>query len=305
VELSSKRQAEGMTPFRNIIVAYDGSDRAQDALALGLRLRDPDGGRMTLACALVERPWGPHHASDDVPEEIGMMLAAARAQVPIGIHVALRAPAASSAARALTELAETEHADLLVIGSSRRIGDGRIHLERTAGRLLQGAPCAVAVAPAGLRTQDPFRHIGIAYDGSNEARVALAAGYAIAQASGAAATVAYAHVVVTSDGDDLAMRERLRAQRLLDDAADAAPAGVNPRTLLLHGPAAAVIARACEDVVDLLVCGSRGYGPIERALIGSVAESLMEGAPHPVLVLPRKTASAGAQAAPIAVAVQA
>jgi nucleotide-binding universal stress UspA family protein len=292
-----------MTPFRTIVVAYDGSDRAQDALALALRLRDPDGGRIVLACALVERPWGPHHSSDDVPDEIGMMLAAARAQVPAGVHVALRAPAASSAPRALTELAETEHADLIVIGSSRRIADGRIHLERTAGRLLQGAPCAVAVAPADLRAQDPFRHIGIAYDGSPEARVALAAGYALAQASGAAVTIAYAHAVVTSDGDDLAIRERRRAQRLLDEAAEAAPAGVNPRTLLLHGPASGVIARACEYVVDLLVCGSRGYGPIERALLGSVAEDLMEGAPHPVLVLPRKAAKAGAVTAPIAVAV--
>jgi nucleotide-binding universal stress UspA family protein len=291
-----------MTPFRNIIVAYDGSDRAQDALSLALRLRDPEG-RIVLACALVERPWGPHHRSEDVPEEIGIVLAGGRAQVPIGIRVALRAPAASSAARALTELAEIEHADLIVIGSSRRIADGRIHLERTAGRLLQGAPCAVAVAPADLRSQHPFRHVAIAYDGSTEARVALAAGFTIAQASGAAVTVAYAHVVVTSEGDDLAMRERRRAQHLLDEAADAAPDGVNPRTLLLHGPAPGVIARACEDVVDLLVCGSRGYGPIERALLGSVAEGLMEGAPHPVLVLPRKATSTGAIAAPIAMAV--
>jgi nucleotide-binding universal stress UspA family protein len=231
------------------------------------------------------------------------MLAAARAKVPAGIHVALRAPTASSAARALTELAEIEHADLVVIGSSRRIADGRIRLERTAGRLLQGAPCAVAVAPADLRTSEPFRHIGIAYDGSDEARVALAAGYALAQASSAAVTVAYAQFLVTSEGDDLVLRERQRAQRLLDEAADAAPAGVNPRTLLLHGPASSVIARACEGVVDLLVCGSRGYGPIERALMGSVAEGLMEGAPHPVLVLPRKATAVGAVTAPVAVAV--
>ena len=37
--------------FRRIVVAFDGSDHAQDALALALRLRDPDGGRLTLACA--------------------------------------------------------------------------------------------------------------------------------------------------------------------------------------------------------------------------------------------------------------
>jgi nucleotide-binding universal stress UspA family protein len=145
-----------------------------------------------------------------------------------------------------------------------------------------------------VRTDEPVRHVGIAYDGSAEARIALDAGYAIARAAGAAVTVAYAQGFVGPEAADLALRERLRAQHLLDDAADSAPAEVNPQTLLLHGPAPGVIARACEGVIDLLVCGSRGYGPIERALMGSVAEGLMEGAPHPVLVLPRKAAPVGA-----------
>jgi nucleotide-binding universal stress UspA family protein len=270
--------------FRHILVAFDGSDRAEDALALALRLRDPDGGHITLACALPEHPrWQPdrpQRAKDDVPEEVGIMLAAARAQVPSGIHVALRAPVASSPARALTELAEEEHADLVVVGSSRRIADGRIRLERTAGRLLQGAPCAVAVAPSGLRAGEPFRHVGIAYDGTPEARVALADGYAIADACGAAVTLLYAQALPEEPAH--------RAVAILDEAAESAPEGVKARTLLLHGPSGAVISAACEGVVDLLVCGSRGYGPIERALMGSVAEQLMEGAPQPVLVLPRK-----------------
>lgn len=273
--------------FRRIVVAYDGSDRAQDALALALRLRDPENGRITLACALTERRWW-HHARDEVPEEVGIMLAAARAPIPAGIHVALRAPVASSPARALTELAESENADLVVVGSSRRISDGRIRLERTAGRLLQGAPCAVAVAPPGLRTSEPFRHVGIAYDGSPEAQTALAAGYAIAAAAKAAVTVAHALFAVPDTSDDLAWRQRVRAQGLLDEAAEAAPEGVNPQAMLLHGHAGQAISKACAGVVDLLVCGSRGYGPIERALMGSVAEALMEGAPHPVVVLPRK-----------------
>ena len=226
--------------FRHIVVAFDGSDRAQDALALALRLRDPDDGHITLACALTGRAWQPHrvhHVHDDVPEEVGIMLAAARAKIPAGIHVALRAPVASSPARALTELAEDEHADLVVVASSRRTSDGRIHLERTAGRLLQGAPCAVAVAPSDLRTDEPFHHVGIAYDGSPEAHVALGAGYAIAAASGAAVTLFHAQLALIDGGDGPALRTRLRSQRLLDEAADAAPECVNPRTLLLHGTA--------------------------------------------------------------------
>jgi nucleotide-binding universal stress UspA family protein len=273
--------------FQRTIVAYDGSDRAEDALALALRLRDPDGGELILACAVTERPWRRGSADAVLPP-----LEAARREVPAGIRVALRAPAASSPARALTELAEAEHADLVVIGSSRRSPSGRIWLERTAGRLLQGAPCAVAVAPANVREPGTFHHIGIAYDGSPEATGALAAGYELAARTGAAVTVLYALPELTATEHD-SMRARREAQEMLDAAAEAAPAGVNPRTVLLHGPAGKVIGDACDGVVDLLVTGSRGYGPLQRALLGSVAEALMEGATFPVLVLPR-TPVAGA-----------
>jgi nucleotide-binding universal stress UspA family protein len=287
--------------FRRIIVAFDGSERAHDALALALRLRDPDDGRITLACAVVDRPW--RHAAAPVSDETALMLAAARAKIPTGIRVSLRVPTAGSPARALTELAESERADLLVVGSSRRSASGQIWLERTAGRLLQGAPCAVAVAPADVRDNETFHHIGIAFDGSPEAITALAAGYTLAARTGAAVTLFYAltdvpavgAAMVGADPEHEALRERLHAQEMLDAAADAAPAGVNPRTVLLHGIPGKVIAHACEGIVDLLVTGSRGYGPVQRALMGSVAETLMEGATHPVLVLPRDAVAADAE----------
>jgi nucleotide-binding universal stress UspA family protein len=281
--------------FRRIIVAYDGSERAQDALALALRLRDPDDGGLILACAISERAWRPGDArqvSVAVSDETALMLAAGRAKVPAGIRVSLRVPVASSPARGLTELAEDEHADLIVVGSSRRSSSGQIWLERTAGRLLQGAPCAVAVAPADVRGTEAFHHIGIAYDGSPDATSALAAGYALAAQTGAAITLFYALTGISVADERDALRDRLHAQEMLDEAAVAAPAGVNPRTLLLYGVPGKAIADACEGIVDLLVTGSRGYGPVQRALMGSVAEALMEGAPHPVLVLPRTAAAA-------------
>jgi len=287
--------------FRNVIVAYDGSPHAQDALALALRFRDPDGGAVTLACAVTTRPW--HRPRADTPgsdpDGTAQMLSDARAGIPAGVRVHLEVPAASSPARALTELAEAHGADLIVIGSSRRATD-RIWLERTAGRLLQGAPCAVAVAPAGLREAEPFHHLGIAYDGSPEAGLALQAGYAVAVATGAAVTLYTALEGAGAVADELAdsvRKARLHVQETLDAAAETAPEGVNPRTVLLYGPPGQTISEACDGIVDLLVTGSRGYGPLQRALLGSVSEVLMEGARHPVLVLPRG-ASASVHDAP-------
>jgi nucleotide-binding universal stress UspA family protein len=280
--------------FHCVVVAFDGSPQGMDALALALRLRDPLDGVVTLACSVTGRRWhvAPHVLRPDapVPEEIASMFADARAtMIPPGVHVQQRAPVAPSAARGLTELAEAEYADLIVIGSSGHGEAGRIRLERTAGRLLQGAPCAVAIAPGDYRETDDFRHIGIAFDGSPEASAARDAGYRIAARCSAAVTLLWALSEI--DPEPLGREARLHAEEALDAAADAAPAGVNPRTLLLQGEPGDVIHRACDGVVDLLVTGSRGYGPMHRALLGSVSESLTEGAPHPVPVMPRRPAA--------------
>ena len=276
--------------FHRVIVAFDGSPQGVDAIALALRLLDPADGVVTLACTVSADRWhvAPHVRRPDaaVPDEIAAMFAEARATIiPAGIRVRQRAPVAPSPARGLTELAETDDADLVVIGSSSHGEPGRIRLERTAGRLLQGAPCAVAVAPGGLGSTDDFRHVGIAFDGSPESEAALEAGYRIAARSGAAVSLYSALPVI--DPEPVRHDERRRAETALDAAADAAPEDVNPRTVLLYGAPGEVIRDACEGVVDLLVTGSRGYGPMRRALIGSVSETLTEGASHPVLVTPR------------------
>ena len=275
--------------FRRIVVAYDGSASAQDALALALRLRDPGDGSILLACVLASRPWHlPGRSSAAAAEdEAQAMLAEARTGLPAGIPVAVRPYASSSPARGLTELAETDHADLIVVGSAKGADDGRIGLARTAGRLLAGAPCAVAVAPPGLRETGPFHHVGVAVDGSPEAAAALAAAYVIARGSGSAVTLFSAlDEAMDADRDD-ALGARRAIQERLDAAADAAPPGLNPRTVFLHGPAGREIAEACDGVVDLLVTGSRAYGPVQRALLGSVSEELIARARHPVLVIPR------------------
>ncbi len=41
--------------------------------------------------------------------------------------------------------------------------------------------------------------------------------------------------------------------------------------------------------VDLLVVGSRGYGPLRRAMLGSTAINLQARARGPLLILPRGT----------------
>lgn len=277
-----------MTPvFSRVMVGFDGSESSHDALALALRLLDPDGGELLLVHVEQRRAFRARRraAQHAFPEW--------RAAVPPAVRRRELARSASSAARGLTELAEAEHADLIVLGSHRgpelRITPGTIAL-----RLLQGAPCALALAPKGSRDPDRFHHLGVAYDGAAESRDALAVAYALADRDGAAVSVyhaiprfgtAYAGAGAR-DVDAALLRVRLDAQELLDAAADAAPPGVNPETVLVNDEAER-IAQECDGIVDLLVMGSRGYGPLRRVLAGSTSEALLLHATQPVLVVPR------------------
>ena len=286
--------------FRTVIIGYDEPGRGDEALALAALLRDPRGGTLLLASAY---PLAPAMMVGGfvVPEEIEAlrdetkaMLAAARDTLPAKDRTRIRAVASASPPRVLTELAEAEHADLVVVGSSHHGTIGRVLLGTTAERLLHGAPCAVAVAPRGYRG-GPIRHIGVAYDGSPEAEAALQAAEALALELRAALTVYCAvepmppssAMIAAGTGAEWPSRTATdHARHLLWAVTDNAPEGLEPETLLLHGEPAPEIAARAHGVIDLLFTGSRGYGPLRRALLGSVSGALVRDAGCPVVVTP-------------------
>ena len=75
------------------------------------------------------------------------LLEAARDEA--GVPAELRWSACTSPGRGLHELAETLGSDLLVVGSCRRSLLGRVMVGDDTRAALDGAPCAVAIAPAG------------------------------------------------------------------------------------------------------------------------------------------------------------
>ena len=283
----------GTAGFGRVLVGYDGSEGAADALALAQRLREPRHGTILLAHVEVEHMLRiPRHRRAPGSAEL---LAGGRGQVAAEVSVTEVTRASSSVPRGLTELAEEEHSDLVVVGSSGGGGDGRTWPGRTALRLFQGAPCAVSIAAAGSRDSGSFHHVGIAYDGLPESRAALRTAYALASRDGAAVSLFHAIPAgpppavgaPTRELERAALAPRLEAQELLDAAADAAPPRVNPRTVLLHGDPVREIAAAADGIVDILFTGSRGYGPMHRALAGSVSEALLRVSSQPVVVMPR------------------
>jgi len=65
------------------------------------------------------------------------------------------------------------------------------------------------------------------------------------------------------------------------------PDGVRASGHLLTGDVVDVLAELGPDDVDVLFCGSRGYGPVRRVLLGGVSSRLVRRARSPVAVVPR------------------
>ena len=184
---------------------------------------------------------------------------------------------------------------------------GRVLLGSVGERLLSGAPCAIAIAPRGYAASAPHALdvIAVAFDGSPEARGALRVAHALARRTGAALgalTVVVPPAAIPGrfvplpgleplegmERPDALARQELAATRAVDAAIQGLGDGVTVEQQVLFGtdPVEPILEAAASDV-DLLVLGSRGYGPVRRALVGSVSSALVRHAPCPVLVMPR------------------
>jgi nucleotide-binding universal stress UspA family protein len=142
-----------------IIVSYDGTDNDRDALALGRTLGEL-GGEISLA--YVRHTQQPDSAREALEEKEAEELlehgAEALGDEKTPRHVVVHA----STGAGLWELAESEKADVIVFGSDYRTANGAVLPGTSAQRMLTGGPAAVAIAPAGFRTQaGEIKSIGV------------------------------------------------------------------------------------------------------------------------------------------------
>lgn len=284
---------------RNIVIAVDASQRTLDALALGHRLADATGAPAVLVTVFGHHPL---HAPED-PELVGVrdeardtLLELARAD---GLeNAAARVIPGNFAARELQRVTEEPETGLIVVGSTTRGPIGRLLVGGVGERLLAGGACPVAIAPHGYaqREATPLGRIGVGLDGSPEARFALDAAVALATACGARirVTTVFAQLAFGAapagglpgpSASDV-MRSELRAAH--EAALAEVPAGVETESRFVDGSADEVLVAESADL-DLLVVGSRGYGPVGAVLLGSTSTALARAAACPIVVTPRET----------------
>ena len=154
---------------------------------------------------------------------------------------------AGLAGRALHRLARKESAELLVVGSSHRGPTGRTLLGGQTLAALNGSSCAVAIAPRGYGMAEPTVR-------------AVGAG-------------------------DAGTAESELAVRTAREIAERHGAALEVRAVADGDPVEELATMA--EGLDLLVVGSRAYGPSGRLLSGETSTALARRAPCPLLVVPR------------------
>lgn len=268
--------------FRTLIVGVDGRAGGTDALALARRLAAPD------ARIVVLHAFPARHADllrDDAMKVLG--------KEEIDERCDLWPVPDASPARALHRAAESEQADLIVIGACHRGPASRAVAGDVTRNALHGAPCAVAVAPPGTSAHAKLvRNVGVGVDGGRPSEAALAFAVRVAAEHDAtlrlftavSAPVAFApSYAYTYDWSGLLDEDRRAAREMLEgfakdlDLSTVVDVEVGPASEQLVG---------LSKAVDLLIVGSRGWGTFRRVVLGSTADHLVHHASCPVIVVP-------------------
>jgi nucleotide-binding universal stress UspA family protein len=277
-----------------LLVGLDNREGGRDALELARVIGN--GQRVSALLVTVLHPGAIpvefEVSPEDEADETKSLFEEARERLP-GIEVETRAFEGGSPAGILTRIAEGEDFDAIVIGSPHRGALGRVMIGSVAGSLLNGAPADVAVAPRGYAAaeHEAPRTIAVGYDGTPESRVALRHAEAIAHRSNAKLEILtvvrppiVAPVMVPGiSASSLPAEPEAMLREALESVDSVLPAECDR----LDGDPALELVEACEKGIDLLVVGSRGYGPITRVLLGSVSRQVAQKASCPVLVAKR------------------
>jgi nucleotide-binding universal stress UspA family protein len=255
--------------YSRIIVGYDGTARADDALALGKLIAGATGASLIAVTVL---QYDPMWARYDVPfHELDAELKEKLERAANSAGAEAQTVTTSSPARGLHELAEQLDADLVVLGSAQHGKVDHVLAGSVAMSLLHGSPCSVAIAPHGYAAQAPdsLAEVTVGYDGSDEARIALTEAIELARASGApvkVVAVAEPAPIVYGKGAGAgagrselnnAIQEMMRER--LDEALSSAPDDVRVEGTLVDGPPAESLVQIATEDGAVLVVGSRVY----------------------------------------------
>jgi nucleotide-binding universal stress UspA family protein len=190
----------------------------------------------------------------------------------------------------------------VIVGSSRSAPSGHVAIGRHGRQLLYDAPFALGLAARDLHERGVrLKAIALGYDGGPESEAALSTAAELARAGDARLLVrrVVEDRVPVLSGDAWMAMAGWSHEQMWEEARQNALAQTQQMAAEL-GPAAEVSAtvgdpgyelRTLSEAVDLVVVGSRRWGPVARLVTGGVGETLVRDASCSILIVPRPSAS--------------
>ena len=274
---------QGVHMYTNVTIGVDGAQGGRNAAALAAALADRDAV-MTLVFVCLPNVRGSARELAGVEERTLWSLLERELEL-CGGQARICRVTADSVGAGLEEAAADTGSDLVVVGASSRHGIARLWLGDDARSVLRETPRAVAVVPPSYEYQpNILARIGVAYDGSPESNVALA----------------HAGLLAQQRNSELILRHVVGAHIYPLGVPAIVPPVVTPASELEAAGMGEVDGLSVEHAygvpreqlvefskwVDLLVCGSRHNGLLERLANGSTSHYLARHSEAPLLIAP-------------------
>ncbi|HWE21519.1 MAG TPA: universal stress protein [Hyphomicrobiaceae bacterium] len=279
----------------NILLATDLTPACDRALDRAVQLAIAWDAALTV-CHVVEasslRPWGVERRVKNAETEMQRLVARNRSSLKerLSCHVLVGDPAEGT-----IEYARSMSSDFLITGPahSKTLGDKL--LGSTAARILRRAQRPVLAVRR--REEGPYRAVVVAVDFSRHSQEAFHRARALFR--NAQSTLVHAYQVTPEFGgsnadksmDVVEAEEKARViHAAKQDMADLYALGegqTTSETVLEQGSPEAVLTAYVErHWPDLVVTGTHGRSGAQQAVIGSVAEGLLQSLPCDVLAVP-------------------
>jgi nucleotide-binding universal stress UspA family protein len=274
--------------FQKIVVTLDGTPEAATVLPLAAQLLPAQDAELILV-----RVTPNYHIDAPVNIAARAELARVAAAAPLAGKRVRTALLYGDVAEQIVEEARSADAALIAMATHGRGGLARVWLGSVTEQVLAHSPVPVLVLRAGANPPTALRTVLVPFDATPGSVAALAVAREIASATGARIALVQVIPPLPRWGEGWSIEpgweEETRAavQHTLDWLAQ----GLTARGITASGHAIVgaveqtIVAAAREAAADLIVMGTHALTGPKRALLGSVADAIMQTAPIPVLLV--------------------
>jgi SulP family sulfate permease len=270
--------------FERLLVASDNSEYSAGAIHEALHLAKKSGARVRVINLISRTGSELTTGADLIPEPV---LAQARKHLDevereaVASGITCDTEVIHTSLRLFQEIvkqAEKMNADLIVMGQGGIRGLARVRLGQATAKVIGHANCSVLVVP--LNADSIGQRIVLATDGSvySDAATAMAGG--LANILGAPVTAV--SVTLPSQSTERHQEARAAANRAV---AFLTSYNIDAEAVVYPGrPDEVIIETTAAKKADVIVVGSHGRTGLERTMLGSVSERILDAASTAVLV---------------------